>query len=63
MGSEIDMPGSFGGLMRYKEEYNSKIKFSPAQVVLMIVIVIAFVVSLRWFFPIKTAVASFLSLL
>ena len=37
MGQEISMPGSFGGLMRYKDEYNSKLKISPAQVILMIV--------------------------
>ncbi|MGC9309083.1 MAG: preprotein translocase subunit Sec61beta [Candidatus Nanoarchaeia archaeon] len=46
---EMQMPGSFGGLMRYKEEYNSKLKFSPTQVILMIIVVIAFVVGLRIF--------------
>jgi len=63
MAQEINMPGSFGGLMRYKEEYNSKLKISPAQVILLIVLVIAFVLSLRIFFPISTAVASLVAAL
>ena len=48
--AEMNMPAGFGGLMRYKEEYNSKIKISPAQVVILIVAAIAFVVGLRYFF-------------
>ena len=51
--SEINMPAGFGGLTRFKEEYESRIRFSPTQVIVMIVIVIAFVVSLRFLFPIK----------
>ncbi len=58
--AEVNMPGSFGGLMRYNEEYNSKLKFSPAQVILMILVVIAFVISLRWFFPITKLFSSLL---
>jgi len=50
--ADMNMPGSFGGLMRYNEEYNSKLKISPAQVILAIVLVIALVVSLRIFWPI-----------
>jgi preprotein translocase subunit Sec61beta len=48
--------------MRYKEEYNSKLKISPAQVIVGIILVIIFVISLRWIIPIKAA-ASFLGLL
>ena len=44
------IPGMGGGLMRYKEEYNSKFKFGPGAVVGMIILVIAFVVGLRFFF-------------
>lgn len=49
MVGEISLPG-MGGLTRFKEEYNSKLKISPTQVVLGIVLVIAFVLSLRIFF-------------
>ena len=61
MAQEMSMPGSFGGLMRYKEEYNSKLKISPSQVILMIIIVVLLVLSLNIFFPIKAAVASLIA--
>jgi preprotein translocase subunit Sec61beta len=48
----MSMPGAFGGLMKYNEEYDSRLKISPAGVVFMIILVIAFVLSLRIFFPI-----------
>jgi len=48
--AELNMPAGFGGLMRYKEEYNSKLKFSPAVVIGMIVAVIVLVVGLNIFF-------------
>lgn len=43
----ISMPAGFGGLTRYKEEYDSKLKFGPGWVVFMIVAVIVFVFVLR----------------
>ena len=46
--AEASMPG-FGGLMRYKEEYDSKLKFSPSAVIAMIIAVIAFIVALNVF--------------
>ncbi len=50
MADDMAMPAGFGGLMRYKEEYNSKLKFGPGAVVGMIIAVIALVVGLRiWF--------------
>jgi len=47
--ADVSMPGGFGGLMRYKEEYDSRLKFSPAVVIGMIVAVILFVVGLNIF--------------
>ncbi len=44
------MPAGFGGLMRYKEEYDSKLKFGPGAVVGMIIAVIVIVVGLRIFY-------------
>jgi len=49
---KINMPSSFGGLMRYNEEYESPFKFSPIQVVLFIIAIIAFVTILKLFWPI-----------
>ena len=49
---QISMPSSFGGLMRYSEKYKSPFKLSPAQVVIFIIAIIAFVVVMKIFFPI-----------
>ncbi len=46
---EINTPGAIGGLMRYNEEYDSKIKFGPGAVIVAIIIVIAFVIGLNIF--------------
>ena len=43
----MNMPSGFGGLMRYKEEYNSKLKFKPEIVVLMMILTIIGVVALK----------------
>ena len=43
----MNMSAGFGGLTRYKEEYNSKLKFGPGVVVGMIIAVIVLVVGLR----------------
>jgi len=48
--AEIGIPGMGGGLMRYKEEYNSKFKFGPGVVVAMIIITIVLVIGLRMFY-------------
>jgi len=39
MAGEVMLPG-YGGLTRFKEEYNSKIKFSPTAVVVVVILVI-----------------------
>ena len=46
------MPSGSGGLMRYNQEYNSKLKLKPSHVVLLIIAIIAFVAVLKIFFPI-----------
>jgi len=51
MAENLAMPVGFGGLTRFKEEYDSKLKISPGGVVIMIVLAIALVLGLRWFFP------------
>jgi preprotein translocase subunit Sec61beta len=51
MAQEMAMPGVFGGLMRYNDEYNSKLKISPVGVMVLVVIVIMIAVGLRMFFP------------
>ena len=48
----IQMPGVFGGLMRYDEEYQSRITLSPAQVVALLIAILGFVLVLKMFWPI-----------
>jgi preprotein translocase subunit Sec61beta len=50
MANEMSMPAGFGGLTRYKEEYNSKLKFGPGVVVAAIIVVIALIAGLRIFY-------------
>jgi preprotein translocase subunit Sec61beta len=49
----ISMPSSGGGLMRYNEEYKSKFMLKPAHVIVFIILVIAFVISLKVFFKLE----------
>lgn len=49
MAKEVSMPSGFGGLTRYKEEYNSKFKFGPGTVIAMILITIILVIGLNVF--------------
>jgi preprotein translocase subunit Sec61beta len=51
----MQMPGAFGGLMRYNEEYKSKFMIKPSQVVLFIILIVAFVAIMKIFFPIPVA--------
>jgi len=49
------MPSSYGGLMRYSEEYKSKFMIDPKYVIALIILSIIFVVALRVFWPIAAA--------
>lgn len=49
---KIHMPGSFGGLMRYDEEYQSRFMITPIQVIIFLVAILVFVLALKIFFPI-----------
>jgi preprotein translocase subunit Sec61beta len=40
--NKIQLPGGFGGLMHYNEEYSSYLKLKPAHVVGFVVLIIAF---------------------
>ena len=52
MAEKINMPSGFGGLVRYSEEYESKLKFKPAHVVGLVIAIILFSIILRLFWPI-----------
>ena len=50
--NKIHMPGAFGGLMRYDEEYKSRFMLSPMQVVGFIIVIILLVLALKFFWPV-----------
>lgn len=48
----MHMPGVFGGLMRYDEEYKSRFMLSPVHVIAFVIAILAFVLILKIFWPI-----------
>jgi preprotein translocase subunit Sec61beta len=46
----INMPGGFGGLMRFSEEYSSKINLKPSHVIIFIVLIVIFRITLPFIF-------------
>ena len=49
----IHMPGAFGGLMRYDDEFKSRFMISPAVVIGAIIAIILLVIALKIFFPVN----------
>ena len=47
--NSINMPGSFGGLVRFSEEYSSKINLKPTHVIAFVVLIVLFRISLGIF--------------
>ena len=47
MGNKIQMPSGMGGLVRYFDEYKSKITFKPGHIVVLCVVVIIIMVILH----------------
>ena len=43
----ISMPSGMGGLVRYFDEYKSKIKFKPGHIIVLCIIVIAIMIFLH----------------
>ncbi len=48
--NSINMPGGFGGLMRYSEEYESKFMLKPLHVIIFIALIIILRIVLPFFF-------------
>lgn len=44
----IQMPSGMGGLVRYFDEYKSKIKFKPGHIIIMIAVIMVIVIILNW---------------
>lgn len=51
MASEsVQMPGGFGGLTRFSEEYASKINLKPIHIIIFVALIVAFRFILGLFF-------------
>jgi preprotein translocase subunit Sec61beta len=48
--NKINLPGGFGGLMRYSEEYESFVNLKPAHVVLFVILIVAFRIAMPFIF-------------
>ncbi|VVB77749.1 Sec61beta family protein [uncultured archaeon] len=48
----LSMPSSYGGLMRYNEEYKSKFMLKPAHIIVFIIAIIVLVAALKVFYPV-----------
>lgn len=46
----VQMPAGFGGLMRFSEEYKSKIMLKPTHIIAFVIAVIAFRILLEFIF-------------
>jgi len=46
----VSLPGGFGGLMRFNEEYSSIFNLKPMHVILFVILIIIFRISLGIFF-------------
>lgn len=54
----ISMPGGFGGLMRYNEEYPSRFMLDPKHVIIFVILVALFVIGLKILFPVQKIILS-----
>lgn len=48
--SGINLPSGFGGLVSYKEEYESKFMLKPTHVIVFILLIIAVRIGLAFFY-------------
>jgi preprotein translocase subunit Sec61beta len=46
--NRVHMPSGMGGLVRYFDEYKSKITFKPGHVIIIIAVIVIIVVLLHW---------------
>lgn len=50
--NKIQMPGAFGGIVRYDEEYKSRFMLNPSHVIGFIILIVVFVTVLKIFWPV-----------
>ncbi|MBM3230670.1 preprotein translocase subunit Sec61beta [Candidatus Pacearchaeota archaeon] len=50
----IQTPSGFGGLMRFNEEFESKFKLTPGQIIGFLVLIVLFSIALHVFWALPT---------
>jgi preprotein translocase subunit Sec61beta len=48
--NKINLPGGFGGLMRYSDEYSSYVNLKPSHIVLFVLLIVAFRIVMPFIF-------------
>ena len=48
--SQVNLPAGFGGLTRFKEEYESKFKLKPTHVIAFVILIVLFRIGLSIFY-------------
>jgi preprotein translocase subunit Sec61beta len=51
MSDKINLPSGFGGLLRFSEEYKSKIRLKPSYIIGFVIAIAIFSILLKLFFP------------
>ncbi len=47
--SGVNVPSGFGGLVKFKEEYDSKFNLKPIHVVVFVILILVFRIALQLF--------------
>jgi len=47
--NSVNMPSGFGGLVRFKEEYESKFNLKPIHIVIFVILIVVFRIALPFF--------------
>jgi preprotein translocase subunit Sec61beta len=50
--NNVNVPSGFGGLLRFNEEYDSKIQLKPGHVIAFAAAIVLLVLALKAFFPV-----------
>tara|TARA_Y100000034_G_C6804337_1_gene361017 strand:+ start:564 stop:719 length:156 start_codon:yes stop_codon:yes gene_type:complete len=47
---QVNMPGGFGGLMRFNEEYESIFNLKPTHVIAFVILIVVFRIALEFIY-------------
>ena len=47
--NSVNMPSGFGGLVKFKEEYESRFNLKPVHIVIFVILIVVFRIALQIF--------------